>query len=344
MSIERSIFNSKDEVSSFVQSKYGIEPSEVERLYGGSANCYRLTANDAAYFLKEFPQNFNKRALIREAKVCQMLAENGVPTSEFVKTLKSDDTCVYRGRIFHLQKFLDGVTIEKLSASQLIKSAEMLSAIHNALDAADFLKKAFPDEWFDDWTKQDAIDRHQKIIDELGQSRKAEEYKRQVAEACYTKMSLLRAYSYDQTQFKNLKRVNSHGDYNNLQLLWNKDGEEITAVVDFSSATQLPAVWEIIRSYTLGAKECEQGESIDAKALWAYVEKYLEKGELSLFDIENMLPFYYYNLLCSTYGLHLTSKSAFAFAMWRTKLCQYLNANQAAITQYLCEKYKQLKG
>ena len=90
MSIERSIFNSKTEVASFVESKYGIIPTEVERLYGGSANCYRLTVGGSYYFLKEFPRNFDKAALLREARICTLLAEKGISSSVFIKTLKND--------------------------------------------------------------------------------------------------------------------------------------------------------------------------------------------------------------------------------------------------------------
>ena len=342
MSIERSIFNSKEEVSRFVKTKYGIVPDEVERLYGGSANCYRLTVGASCYFLKEFPRNFDKAALLREARVCQLLSEKGVPTSEFIKTLKNDDTGTYRGRVFHLQRFLDGVTIEKLTKEQLTKSAEMLSIIHNALEEATFLKKAFREEWFDDWRREDSIEKHEEIMRGLPLSKKALVDQKRAAQACCIKINLLREYDYEHTKFKDLKKVNTHGDYNSLQLLWDKDGKDITAVVDFSNASKLPAVWEIVRSYTLGAKECENGERIDAQGLWEYIEKYLEKAELSLFDIENMIPFYYYNLLRSTYGFNLTSKSALAFALWRTRLCQYLKVNGENITQYLCEKYKAL--
>ena len=339
MSIERSIFNSKAEVVNFVENKYGIIPTEVERLYGGSANCYRLTVGDSYYFLKEFPRNFDKAYLLREAKVCRLLEEKDVPSSVFIKTLKNDDTGAYRGRIFHLQKFISGVTHERLTEAQMMKSAEMLATIHNALEEATFLKPSFREGWFDEWLPKDSIERHQAIIDELPNSKRDLIYQQQAAEACKIKMNLLRAYDGDPSIFKNLKCVNTHGDYNNLQLLWDKNGEEIVAVVDFSNAAKLPAVWELVRSYTLGAKECENADKIDPAGLWRYVKKYLEKAELSLFDIQNMLPFYYYNLLRSTYGLNLTSKSALNFALWRTKLCQYLKENERSITQYLCAKY-----
>ena len=339
MSIERSIFNSKSEAAKFVENKYGIIPTELVKLYGGSANCYRLTVGDSYYFLKEFPHNFDKAFLLREARVCQLLAEKGVPTSVFIKTLKNDDTCTYRGRIFHLQKFINGVTLERLTEKQLMKSAEMLATIHNALQEADFLKASFREGWFDEWSPKDSIERHQAIIDELPKSKKNIFYQQKAADACHIKMNLLRAYDGNPSIFKHLKCVNTHGDYNNLQLLWDRSGGEICAVIDFSNAAKLPAVWELVRSYTLAAKECEHGDKIDPAGLWRYVRKYLEKAELSLFDIQNMLPFYYYNLLRSTYGLNLTNKSALEFAIWRTKLCQYLKENEKKITQYLCAKY-----
>ena len=343
MSIERSIFNSKTEAASFVENKYGIIPTEVERLYGGSANCYRLTVGDSYYFLKEFPRNFDKAALLRESRVCALLAEKGIPSSVFIKTLKNDDVCAYRGRIFHLQKFINGVTSEKFTEEQLMKSADMLATIHNALEGATFLKLGFREIWFEDWTKQASIEKHEEIIRELPFSKKAAYYQNRAAEACRIKINLLRLYNFDHLKFKDLKTVDTHGDYNNLQLLWDKDCKEIRAVIDFSNAAKLPAVWEIVRSYTLGAKECVNGDKIDAEGLWRYIRKYLEKAELSLFDIENMIPFYYYNLLRSTYGFNLTSKSALDFALWRTKLCQYLQENGQRITQYLCARYIEYK-
>ena len=343
MSIERSIFNSKTEVASFAESKYGIIPTEVERLYGGSANCYRLTVGDSYYFLKEFPSNFDKGALLREERVCALLAEKGVPTSVFIKTLKNDDICKYRGRIFHLQTFIHGITIERFTDEQMMKSAEMLATIHNALEEANFLRLGFRDSWFEEWTKQYSIDKHEEILKELPLSRKEIYYQNCAAEACKIKIELLRAYDYDYLKFKDLKKVNTHGDYNNLQLLWDKEGRQIKAVVDFSNAAKLPAVWEIIRSYTLGAKECVNGDYIDMEKLWKYIRKYLEKAELSLFDIENMIPFYCYNLLRSTYGLTLTSKSALEFALWRTKLCGYLQENGQKITKFLCAQYVEYK-
>ncbi len=339
MSIEHSIFNSKEEASRFVENKYGIIPTEVERLYGGSANCYRLTVASSYYFLKEFQPNFDKAALLREAKVCQLLAEKGIPTSVFIKTKKNDDVCAYRGRIFHLQTFIHGKTLGKLQESQLMKSAEMLATIHNALESASFLKLAFRESWFDEWTKEISIEKHEEIIRNLPLSKKAMRYQECAAQACRVKMGLLQNYQYDTAKFKLLKTVNTHGDYNHLQLLWDENGKEIKAVVDFSNAAKLPAVWEIVRSYTLSAKECEKGDYISKEGLWAYVKTYLEKAELSLFDIENMIPFYYHNLLRNTYGLDLTSRSGLEFALWRTRICQYLYLHGEEITQYLCQKY-----
>jgi Ser/Thr protein kinase RdoA (MazF antagonist) len=203
--------------------------------------------------------------------------------------LKNDDICTYRGRIFHLQKFINGITCERLTESQLMKSAEMLATIHSALEDATFLKPSFREGWFDEWTPMDSIERHQAIIDELPNTQKSLYYQEQAANVCRAKINLLRAYDGDPKIFKNLKCVNTHGDYNNFQLLWNRTGREICAVIDFSNAAKLPAVWEIVRSYTLGAKECERGDKIDPEGLWKYVRKYMEKAELSFFDIQNML-------------------------------------------------------
>lgn len=340
MSIEKSIFISKTELSRFVETKYGILPIEVERLYGGSANCYKLTAADACYFLKEFPSNFNKKKLIREAQVCQCLDEQGIPTCQFIKTLKNDLLTTYRGRIFHLQQYLSGRTLEHMTKEQLCKSAHMLGKIHNALKEATFLRDGFPDPWFDDWTKEKTLEKHRLVLEDLPNSTLDEGRKAQVAEACRMKMRLVEEWKEDCLQFKCLTKVNTHGDYNNLQLLWTEDGSEIKAVVDFSSAARLPAVWEVIRSYSISEKASFQGGDMDVEGFWQYFKNYLEEYELTEFDVQNMSSFYYYNLLRSTFGLNSSNKNLVDFALWRAKMCQYLAVNHEKISAYLLAQYR----
>ena len=114
---------------------------------------------------------------------------------------------------------------------------------------------------------------------------------------------------------------------------------KINAVIDFSSAASVPAVWEIIRSYSYGAKECINGSNIDLIKFKEYIEKYLKYSKLDLFDISNMAGFYYYNLLRSTYGLNSENRNLNDFAVWRTGLCKYLSESYNDIDLYLFNEF-----
>ena len=127
----------------------------------------------------------------------------------------------------------------------------------------------------------------------------------------------------------------THGDFYCGQLLVFED--EVTAIVDFSAACVLPAVWEIIRSYTIGDPECKDG-SISMRNLVEYLQLYIEKSPLQQSDIGNMLQLYHWKLLRSKYGyreyLNGTEdpEGMLDFALWRTKICRWLEKNMAEAT------------
>ena len=151
---------------------------------------------------------------------------------------------------------------------------------------------------------------------------------------------MLKAYGEDHLKYNNLKTFNSHGDYSRLQILCDIAKNKINAVIDFSGAASVPAVWEIIRSYSYGAKECINGSNIDLIKFKKYIEKYLKYGKLDLFDISNMAGFYYYNLLRSTYGLNSENRNLNDFAIWRTGLCKYLSESYNDIDLYLFNEFR----
>ncbi len=58
-----------------------------------------------------------------------------------------------------------------------------------------------------------------------------------------------------------LTQGNSHGDYNNFQLICSDN--DIKSVIDFSGAAYVPLVWEVMRSYTYSAEECRNAKDMD---------------------------------------------------------------------------------
>ncbi len=339
MPVENSIFEDLNDVSIFVQNNYGFLPTQVMKLSGGSANCFKITGEDRAFFLKELQAKFNRESLEREIAVCDIIKSAGIPTSEFVKAVNGSYVCEQSGHLLHMQLFMDDDTYNKNQFEEplLFQSAGLLGKIHCCLADVSFLPDKFPDAWFIDWNKSDSTKKHTNIKNKVKGSGIRTDLQEKIIDACDKKIELLSKFDMDYLTLRNLKKVNSHGDYNNLQLLCRKNN--ITAVIDFSSAAKLPAVWELIRSYTYGAKECCDGKEINFGRLKRYIDSYLNESDLSEFDIEHMVKFYYFQLLRSSFGLNSTDEKTIAFGLWRTNMCEYLSGVYKELMDYLHTQY-----
>ncbi len=221
----------------------------------------------------------------------------------------------------------------------LFESAEILGKIHLGLKDIDYLADGFPKDWFYDWSVEKSISKHKKIIFDTKNSNS--KYADKIVNACEIKIDLLNEYCDDYLKYSKLTKVNSHGDYNHLQILCDTKQDRIKAIIDFSSAECIPAVWEIIRSYSYGASECSDLK-INLKKFKQYIDRYLKQGKLSLFDVSNMAGFYYYNLLRSTYGFNSNSDNLIEFALWRTEFCEYLSRYYKDIDKFLHKEYESI--
>lgn len=339
MPIENSIFDTLTDISIFVQNNYGFLPTQIIKLNGGSANCFKIIKEDKAFFLKELQEKFTRESLEREIEICHTIKSHGIPTSEFVKTVNGTYICEEAGHVLHMQLFMDGETYDKnqFEDSLLFQSADLLGRIHCSLADVTFLPDRFPNAWFSDWDKSDSVEKYSNIINRVKSSNIRNDLREEIIAACDTKINLLSNFDMDYSTLTNLTKVNTHGDYNNLQILCT--GNRINAVIDFSSAAKIPAVWELIRSYTYGAKECADAKEIDFRKLKLYIDSYLNRFELSEFDIDNMVKFYYFQLLRSSFGLNSTDEKTIKFGLWRTNLCEYLSGIYSELTDYLHMQY-----
>lgn len=86
-------------------------------------------------------------------------------------------------------------------------------------------------------------------------------------------------------------------------------------------------------------KECCDGKEIDFGKLKRYVDAYLTESDLSEFDIDHMVKFYYFQLLRSLFGLNSTDEKTVAFGLWRTNMCEYLSEVYNELTDYLHMQY-----
>ena len=333
MAIEQSCLKDEQSVKNFVESTYGFRPETVKKLDTGSANCFQIWANGNGFFLKEFQEKFNRAALEREVRVCALVSEV-IPTSRFIPSLNGDVIYEFGGRLFHLQQLLEGRIYPQNQFDQplLVQEAETLAKIHRCLDRKIALPEGFPAPWFEIWNTERTIKKYEKICEEkLADT--GNPLSQQLADACQVKLSLLQSFNLDYGRLKGLAAVNSHGDYNNLQILVD-ERHRICAVIDFSSAACLPAVWEIIRSYTLSAKTCAGGVSINLNELKYYLDAYLAIRSLPLFDVVHMADFYYFDLLRSSFGFNAEDEVTARFALWRTNMCVLLEQNAERIRKY----------
>ena len=239
-----------------------------------------------------------------------------------------------------MQEYIEGYVFSQntFEDSFLFESSKILGKINRSLANINFLPEGFTDSWFLDWDVNESINKHKLIRSQIKQSNLDNEKKDLLLSACNKKINMLQAYSCNYSKYCKLTRMNSHGDYNNLQLICDKSG--IKSVIDFSSAASVPIVWEIIRSYTYCAKECINGNNINLNNLKKYITNYLSVNHLSLFDISNMCGFYYFNLLRSAYGLNSTDENIIRFAVWRTNMCEYLGETYRELDQYLRNEFK----
>lgn len=342
MPIENSIFESKNDIIDFVRRHYNLIPNNVINIEGGSANCYKIILENCTLFLKEFQSKFNSEMLQKEILICNIVNKAGISTSEYIKSSNQTYIVNENNHCFHLQKYIEGEVYERntFDDSILFESANKLGKINYCLRQVDFLEEGFPENWFSSTSIERSIQKHQEVILKISSSSINDEYKEKIIRACHNKLNLLRNFDLNWEKFCYLKKENSHGDYNNLQILCDKNKKEIKAIIDFSSAARVPAVWEIIRSYTYGAKECKKGNLINEHKLKFYLDSYMSQNPLPLFDISNMAGFYYYNLLRSSYGLTSTNQKILDFGLWRCQLCDYLGRFYKDLDAYFLNEYK----
>lgn len=127
--------------------------------------------------------------------------------------------------------------------------------------------------------------------------------------------------------FAGITYRNSHGDYQGCQIICGDDC--IKAVIDFTEARRLPAVWEIMRSFVQTSRSSRNEGKLDIPELCRYVKRYCEYAPLNESDIKSMPYVYVFQLLRSAYGYeeYLLTDSEdraglIAFAFWRTRMCR----------------------
>lgn len=337
MALEHSVLN-EQKIVALLKEYWGVSVMKVEKMPLGSANCYRVTNSSEKYFLKEFQSSFQSEDLIREAELTNYLAEHDIPTARFVPTKDGEIYIEFQGHCICVEEYIEGEQFGYYDFPKkfLKKEAAMLGKIHQCLSGY-YLPISMDETWVDSFSVERAHKKYDELLCELEKHKtdhlydKIKEeliYKKELAEYCEE----LKKY------YAGITYVSTHGDYQGCQLIF--DDENIKAVIDFSSAKKIPAVWELMRSYVQSSEYCRCEARIDIREFCEYVKEYMRYFPLTEKDLKAMPYVYFFQLARSRFGYiqYLTSDSEdrgglIKFAFWRTAICKEVKENAEKIVE-----------
>lgn len=339
MALEKTVLTEQT-IRSLLQSHYGISVHSVTRLKLGSANCYRVTDDEKSYFLKEFQSKFTAESVLREAALVDHLTGNGFPTARFYRTAQGDAVITYRDHLICLEEFIEGQTYgyNDLPASLLPETARTLGKLHTAL--RDYPLPVHRGEpWLTAYSADAQIAQYDELLAIAEQHPQDVHRERIAADLQFKKELAVRCNEY-RKHYDGVTYTPTHGDYQGCQLVW--QDERVKAVIDFSSARTLPAVWEIMRSYVQSSAACRMSAVVDIDGLCTYVSEYLKYAPLTERDLTAMPYVYLFQLARSKFGYtqYLTTDSEdrlglLDFAFWRTAMCREVESKAGDISKAL---------
>ena len=338
MAIQKSVLSEQD-IINLLKSRYEISAEKIHRLQLGSANCYKIIADSNAFFLKEYQDTFSEQDIEREISLNEYLLSRSFPTAAFIADVSGNKYCFVNGRHLTLQEFIDGDSYahHDLPDDILLQSAEMLGKLHELLKDYDL-----PVEMDRSWTKNFSARKARAKYDDLlrmCEGLEDEAVGGKIREDLLFRSDLLKIVEPYGKYFKKLTYKSTHGDFSALQYLCQNG--RIKAVIDFTSAKKLPAVWEITRSYLQSATDTKDPFDFNEEKFCEYVRHYMQFSELSEWDLKYMPYAYLYQLARSRYGYkeYMTgaenADELLSFAFWRTDVCRMLVERADTISEKL---------
>ncbi len=339
MALEKTVLNEKI-VSDLLSKNYGIFPTSTKKLKLGSANCFQIYDGNKYYFLKEFQSSFSENAVIQEAKLLDFLSATDIPTTRFYKTCNNEFVINYQNHFVCLQKFIEGQTYgyNDLPPNLLPRVGKMLGKIHQILN--DYpLPIDMSDKWLASFSAENMIAQYDALI-KIAENKVEDKNISQIIDDLQYKKQLAARCEEYKKYYNGITYCSTHGDYQGCQLIFEND--EIKAVIDFSSASCLPATWEIMRSFVQSSNYCRANAAIDITAFCEYVREYMKYSPLTKTDMIAMPYVYLFQLARSKYGYpqYLNSDSEdkeglLQFAFWRTQMCREVEKKANTISNEL---------
>ena len=341
MALQKSVLN-KEIISQQLKLHYHVSVREVQHLKMGSANCYVIFSDAGRYFLKEFQKGFSMEDLMREADLADFLIAHGIPTARFYKTKDGFPGLIYNNSLICLEEFIEGTGYEydNFPDNMLPELASLLGKMHHVL--RDYpLPTDMGKAWLDRLSPEAIIAGYDKLIGIALQNHEDPNCNRILSDLQYKKSLVERSEQFKR-YYENITYCPTHADYQGCQVIGL--GNRIKAIIDFSSARNLPAVWEIMRSFTQSHKQCRQNAVIDVNAFCSYVNQYMQHSPLTDADLISMPYVYLFQLCISQYGYkqYLLTDSEnkeelLQFAFWRTAICRELDHKADEISEKLLQ-------
>ena len=338
MSLEKSVLDF-DKMKDLLSSEYGLSLIDCKSLELGSANCYKAYCKEGVFFFKEYQSEFTKDKVDREAEIVEYLISKDFPVADFIKTSNGQSSVAYEGHVISIQQFIEGKSyLNDLPHSLLMESAKYLGIMHSLLK--DYpMEKSMDYNWAKSFSSDTILKKFNTLLAALEDNKSDPKYDR-IHDDLVFKKKLMDSIDDWKEYFKGITYTSTHGDYTACQLIC--DENSIKAVIDFSSAMCLPAVWEIMRSYIQSSRISRDASSFDIEDFTLYVKEYMKYAPLSKRDLEAMPYIYLFQLAQSSYGYkeYLITKSEnkdalLDFGFWRTEICKEIYQKASAISAAL---------
>ncbi len=330
----------KEKIIDIVTNDYGllgiIQINYIDR---GTSNIFQVIVNNKKYILKEFNSERTIEYIEKEINIINFLSTKDISVPRYIQLKNGEYYTKYQDRIIIMQEFVEGEILEDNSAEydQLIKSAELLGKLIKALeeypdlDDEDIINQKF--------SKRYLLDAIEKIKIEKNKINTDNKYKEIFIKDYETKIAIAQelANNFNFEIINKLTIKNTHGDYCNLQLIYNNK-KEIT-VIDFETAKKMPIIWDIMRSYCYIDKEAKDG-IINIKNLKEYIREVNKYVRLNKYDLKYAADVFLIQLIGSVFGYReynkdYNQKNLLRFALFRTKICKDLYKNLDKISKEL---------
>lgn len=339
MALEKSMLTEQT-AAELLETHYGVRMRHMRRMALGTANCYCVSDGSRQYFLKEFQSGFSGEVVSREAALNETLAQRGIPVARFYHTRDGTAYLMRRGHAVCLEEYIEGETYgyNGFPENLLTEAARMLGRLHTAM--RDIRLPAGMDEtWLAAFSPEGLAAQYDALLVRALDLPENEKHVRLVRDLRYKKALAQRCGDYRKA-YAGITRTPTHGDYQGCQLI--SEGGMIRAVIDFSAARTLPAVWEVMRSYVQTSADSREHARIDLPGLCDYVRAYLEYAPLTRVDLAAAPYVYLFQLARSKFGYteYLQTDSEdreglLAFAFWRTDMCREVERRAGEIAQAL---------